>query len=240
MNKSTLILSSFAAIALSMTAAATPIPLSAVGINKTVNVYAHTYNTSGGGGFSAIVDGHYTTVWCVDNQNFISPGSGSAIYQANVILINAWPGGLNALVRKGTTAFPNWSDGDDLTPLQRYQAAAYLVSQYSNFPNGPSGNANDALLQDAIWRMTHVGGGAPASNAKYTAAVNFIDNPVNSAYGFSKWAVISGTVNSMGVLSGGDTRQTFLVQVQTPEPGTYAMLGGGLVLIALIGRKRAA
>jgi hypothetical protein len=241
MNKTKLFFAVLSAAALSLTVSATPIPLSAIGINKLVNVTGHPYNVSGGGGFSAIVDGHVTTVWCVDDQNNINPGSSSAIYRANVILIHAWPGGLNALVRKGTVTFPNWGDGDNLTPLQRYQAAAWLVSQYSGFPNGPSNSgAGNTALQNAAWRMTHTGAGAPAANANYTAAVNFIDNPMNAGYGFGKWAVISGVVNSAGVLSTSDTRQTFLVQVATPEPGTYMMLGAGLIVVALAGRKRLA
>ncbi len=221
-------------------ATATPIPISALGIAKPVIVLSHPYNVLGGGGFSGTIAGNATTLWCVDLQNTISPGQPSANYLANVIALGPWPSGQNSLVRAGATS--NWSDGSALTPLQRYQAAAWLVAQYSGFPAGPDANsAANQAIQNAIWRLLHKvdGGGAavPAANAAYSNAVSFITNPANSNFGFNNWAVVSGVVSVGGDLLR-SRRQTFLVEYQPiPEPSTYALCGLALGA-TLLARKR--
>jgi hypothetical protein len=224
---------------LAILVSAAPIPISALGIDKTVTISSRPFPAGSAGGFHAIVDGFDTTAWCVDNQNFISPGAPSATYQANVIAVGAWAGGQNALVRKGTNI--SWTDGDDLTALQRYQGSAWIIEQYTGFPDGPSvDDTANVARQNAIWRLTHMvggGGSAPAANADYAAAVAFLDGGSDPDFGFGRWAVISGLVDTDGDLLA-DTRQTFMVQY-TPEPGTYALMAAGLGLLAGIRRRLA-
>lgn len=241
MRKTFQFISTAALIALgAISTVAAPIPMSAVGVGKTVQITGHPYNILGGGGFSATVHGFDTTVWCVDSQNFVSVGS---LYIANVILLGDWSSGQNPLVRKGTNT--NWSDGLSLTALQRYQASAYLLEQYSGFPDGPDANTTaNRRVQNAIWRMTHqkgVSGTYPSSNSLYTDAVSFITNPLNVDFGKGTWAVISGAVNLQGEFTSSKF-QTFLVQVtpditETPEPATYGLMGAALCGLAFIRRR---
>lgn len=227
--------------ALATVANATPIPFSALGTAKTVVVSSRPYLAGNGGGFAATIDGYATTVWCVDSQNFISPGQPSAIYLANVIALGPWALGQNVLVQKGTN--PAWSDGNTYTPLQRYQAAAWLVEQYNNFPLGPNNTAGDVSLQDAIWRMTHATGGGgtfPGVNADYIAAQTFLGTIPAATFGFTKWAVVSGVVDGNGNLDIENKRQTFLVQYDgaVPEPSTYASMALALAGVAVGLRRR--
>lgn len=239
-------------LALSMVAMATPVPFSALGINKTVEVTDFAFGGPiSGGAFTAVVDGYLTTVWCVDIQNSIDPGDPSATYTANVTALDAWIGGINPEVRKGTvTGAANWGDGSDLTALQRYQAAAYLVQQFDSSPNGPTTpSAANQAIQNAIWHLTYANGvpsshADPGPNAEYLAAKAFLENPANANFGFGNWAVISGVALPDGTLTS-NGRQTFLVQyipdrTDVPEPASLAMIGGGLILFASVRLRRTA
>src|SRR5690606_3388143 len=110
--------------ALSMALSAAPLPFSAVGDDKTIEINSKLYNSAtNGGGFSATVDGHSDAlVWCIDDENFVNvPDS----FTANVVAFEDWDGDK---VRKGNNTV--WSDGNSYTTLQRYQAAAWLLDTF--------------------------------------------------------------------------------------------------------------
>ncbi|HEY3441419.1 MAG TPA: PEP-CTERM sorting domain-containing protein [Paludibaculum sp.] len=250
-----------ALVALSLGASAlaaplTPLPQSYTGLALNVAVTGHPYNVGNGGAFDAAVahdtgftDAFFTQFWCVDNENSISPGANTK-FLANVTPLGNWAGGINADVRKGTLPAASWENGGALTPLQRYQAAAWLLSQTSFYLGLSLPGANDVAIQQAIWALTDVKGVSPNNsawtNAFFTNAVNFISLGANVNYGKGEWAVVSGVVNSSGVVSATDRRQTFLVQLQqreiehnpVPEPATYAMMGLGLLAIAGLRRRK--
>lgn len=223
---------------------AAPIPASQTGLGQLVAVDSHDLNILNGGAFGARVGdpllnpGVSTTFWCIDIENFIDAGQASAQYIANVILVGDTTAQAS-YVRKGTDTA--WEDGQSFTTQQRYTAAAYLVEKIIA---GNSGYSNDDL-QRAIWRLTDLAVGSETAadssweNAAYMDAKGFIAANGTTA---GTWATVSGVAGANGALSVDDRRQTFLVQVESstvPEPGTYALMGAGLVLIASLRRRRA-
>jgi hypothetical protein len=241
-----LTLAVLAMIAISTIALAAPIPLSAVGVNKPVSLKStDRISLSGGGRFEGSLDGFDTQFWCVDEENHVTLPT---VYRANVTLLGDWgPDGTNSMVAKGDYGVvSNWnfSAAGFVSPLQRYQAAAYLLEQMS----GVNGVANDLDLQSAIWSLLDLNTAihpideiltSGAAFNKRTEAVDYIKS--NAGFGFGAWAVVSGDLigGSASRLDCCDMRQTFLVQVEpVPEPGTYAMMGAGLIGLAFLARRK--
>jgi hypothetical protein len=240
-RKTTLFL---ATLVLSLTAsAATMLPLNAVGINeKIVVTNTGRIPVINGGLFTGTIAGYAADFWCVDVENYIHP---TQTYQGNVTLLGAWPGGTNPQVQKGTATGNAWiyQGPPNLSPLQRYQAAAYLITQMQAYQAGIDTSSDDPY-QLAIWSLLDL---APGDNVTETPqALTYRANAIayilsHPSFGFGSWAVVSGKVNSQGALQC-DRVQTFLTPVaaQVPEPATYAMMGAGLLGLALIWRRKQA
>jgi hypothetical protein len=250
MNKSILGIALFT-LGLAGTSSATPLilPQTAVGVNKTVDLSTHVYNLNGGGVFQGTVAGNQAWMWCIDVDNFTNYDP----YTANVTLLDdTWASGQNSLVNKGTasTSFANTSFTDGIlgtfTPTneQRYQAAAYLISQTAFFTSGGSNTSQavgDQHYQNAAWRLLDSGSNNlpfdMTENGYIVAALKQVMT-TTPTYGFGAWAVISGPASPSGTL-GAQQYQTFIAQVQPiPEPGTYALMGAGLVGLAMFRRRR--
>jgi hypothetical protein len=196
-----------------------------------VTIDGKIYPARTGGAFVGAIANYATVFWCVDGQTGAPPSS----FTADVVLLGPWPGGFNELVQSGLNT--NWGDGLTLVPLQRYQAAAWLMTQYTGFPNGPQDTNADWDIQMAIWRLLYdntIGGGFlyPANN-DYTSAVAFIQDPSNAEFGFGKFAVVSGAANpNTGALSPSSRVQTTIVLADpVPEP----RMTGLLVVLGLAG-----
>jgi hypothetical protein len=233
------------ALAFAGSALAAPIPASYLGLGNTVRVVSSATPILSGGSFNAkvgnptLANGVDALFWCVDLENSISPGQPSATYVANVILVSDTTAQA-ANVQKGSTPTPSgWEDGESFNAQQRYNASGYLIEMIIA---GGSGFSNEEL-QRAIWRLTDLAGGSNTlnnstwENGAYVSALNFMGGA--SPTTARTWATVSGVATLNGNLSPTDRRQTFLVEVApVPEPGTYALMGGGLVLLAFLRRRR--
>jgi hypothetical protein len=242
---------------------ASPVPATILGLNANVVVGATVYPVSygalgNGGGFALSITPNgslisYDTIgWCVDVNNDIGGGQN---YQADLIAIDGtWVNGTNPFVRKGENTV--WYDGlTTLTPEQRYQMAAYIVSQFANFPDGPTPDGpSQKSLNSAQWATT---ADSDPGNNILTPAASLQSEPIyagakayilaNPTYGYNEFALISGVVDSNGVIttpgttSGGIlTTQTFLIQISggVPEPGSIFLMGTGLSGLALLIRRK--
>lgn len=244
---------------------AAPIPPAALGMGKNVTISTNQYpvTLSGvgtGGGFGGTLDSYQTTFWCVDSQLTISLGSS---YLANVTpLTSLNQGSWDGTARYEDVISPHWQTTFGVvnsvnldTAEARYRMAAWLISQYSNFPAGPSAdNSTNRAIQSAIWRVMlndtlpqdpgviglPISAGAPSGYADWIdAAKGYVSQQYNNPF-FNDWAIVSGAVkqsNGNWVFDSTKMKQTFLVQV-VPEPGFYGIVGLGLAGLFLALRKR--
>ncbi len=224
---------------------AAPLPQSVLGTDKAVVISNENLKVLSGGGFGGTLESLDTYFWCVDWENYIAGPPDT--YNANVVALGAWTATEESQVRKGTNT--SWAlNPPALSALQRYQVAAYLLTQMSTFQTMTKQTTNptkatDEDLQRSIWKILNLGlpsNASPAvvNMAPLNAAIAYVQS--HPDYGFGSWAVVSG-ISSGGRLAG-TKKQTFLVQIeatQVPEPGTYALMGLGLGALALLRKRKA-
>lgn len=249
---------------------AAPVPASVLGLGRNVTVvtnplkYPVTVSSVGiGGGFSGNVSGYPTIFWCVDSQLEVAWGTNT--YNANVTPLTAlnqgaWDGSVRYEDVVGTNSGGWYYDlGNGFnTADYRYRMAAWLVSQYLQFPAGPTpdNNATNRAIQAAIWKVMlnqsltydsdvlalNVSNGAPAGYSTWIdAAKAYVSANYNNPF-FQNWAIVSGAVkqvNGSWVFDSTNKKQTFLIQT-TPEPGFYGLLTLGLTALFLTLQKRSA
>jgi len=260
--------------------AGSPIPSTSTYLGDAKNVTVTGRNgddpSGGGGSFNGTISGFSTTFWCVDSQLHFSYNSGALanVYTLDQIAANPakvryagvtqtgsprWTnngtGNLNAQSLNDFSSFASFN-----TATQRYQAAAWLITQYNfNTANQPqtgidnnntmvnpgliysfavTNSQRNADVQKTIWSLMHnTTPGADASGVDDGVKVWLDAAYANyNSVDMKKWAVVSWTVNASGVLQT-DDRQTFLVQV-VPEPGFYGVLAAGFVGLAFAARRR--
>jgi hypothetical protein len=255
-------------------AAANPQPLpstvlnsSGYQLNTSVSVgasnpaYPVSFNFGSGGGFTATIDSTNTIMWCVDAEEDIAPPT---TYNADLVKLSTI-GTNSSYARYGNVSSSQWQlnlSGDN-TAQQRYEMAAYLISQYPGYPVGPSpsNTLTDQELQAAIWEtlwnssvspqggLTYskvFNGGGAFNSTDETAVANyisqaqaFVNNSSNASF-FNNFALVSGGVNSNGSLQSPGV-QTYIVPLYTPatvpEPASIVLLGSLLAGAFLLVRR---
>ncbi|MBI5086930.1 MAG: PEP-CTERM sorting domain-containing protein [Acidobacteria bacterium] len=231
-------------------ASATPLPLSYTNHVVGVEITGHPLVTTGGGGMftSKIYSGYnfgtgagtgaftLADLFCIDIDNGLS---GPNPYAGYIVALGNWTAGDLSHVQKSGSTFVN--NNGTYSAQQRYQAAAYILENYM-YGSG-SGYTNDQI-QAALWQLLDVPGsgsaGSPVAGGLYYIALNYISS--HASYGYGQWAVVSGIVDINGSLECLPDKQTMLVRLggsPVPEPGTYAMMGAGLLGLAFIRRRKA-
>ena len=240
-----------------------PVPAQYLGISKSIQVNGNVGYAAGpnGGQFMGTIGGFSTYFWCVDDQLFFQPGQSGL---ANVTRLSDVSTYANEVrygdVTNDAAGTPHWTNiianGSNLpsSAQERYQMAAYLISQYHGFDSTILPEQRSDAIQQAIWAITNndspfIQNGGYKTISALPGDENTTGYWVDEArlhYGsvdMSRWAVVSwgvdknGTLGTAGYGSEDGARQTFLVEA-VPDGGiTLMFLGGALVGLETLRRK---
>lgn len=155
-------------------------------------------------------------IFCVDILNSIS---WNRVWNANYTSLGQ---GNLSLTRRGTAK------------IDAYKKAAWLTSKYSTVATTQWGG-----IQAAVWELLNPGNpnGGGAETAWLNQANQFQATGGFSTFDFSRYTIITD-VGAAGRRVGGGTQEFITDSHVTPEPGTYLLIGSGLVLmLAFAGLK---
>jgi hypothetical protein len=226
-----------------------------------------------GGGFGASITNNTTnqtsiaTMFCDDFANDVALGNSYAVNVTPIPLTGTLantrfggfsPSGFTPVEDNLPVGSPALDPGvaaaiDNATALQRYQMAAFLISNYSFFNTLPAqstaywSDPQNLGIQSAIWAILD-----PTSST-YLAPSNPNSNPVNNSGDIVSWlnkaAAFAPTAQflksfavvtdvNVNTLTGQDGIQEFLAAEPVPEPSFYVVLAAGLALVFWAARRK--
>jgi PEP-CTERM motif len=127
---------------------------------------------------------------------------------------------------------------------QEYNAMAFLAEKLFALPaSDPTYSGDAAVLQYAIWDIFDPSGVSTwlttnsPDGALLTNAIKAANNALGGSYTSTEFSDLSILTPAPDSQPAGDGRpQEFIVK--TPEPGTFAMLGIGLLMLGILARRK--
>lgn len=209
-----------------------------------LTVTGQPLGVNGGGQFQGNLNGgSIFKFYCVDYNNLlVSP---SAVYVSDA-------GDLASRTRYGATAtgsfatLPGLLVQPTLTAENRYVMAGWLTTNY-NIAAGNS-DPNNVGIQNAIWDLLHVASRPGAASSGTGNETAWLNNAITFEGNASQYNTIKSQLRVMTdvrVTSSEDryhsgSQEMVYLTNAVPEPATYGLIGAGMILLALLRRKRIA
>jgi hypothetical protein len=224
-----------------------------------------------GGGFGGSITNNTTnqtsiaTMFCDDFANDVVLGNSYAVNVTPIPLTGTLantrfggfgPSGFTPVEDNLPAGSPALNPGvaakiDDATALQRYQMAAFLISNYSFFDTLPAqstayfSDSQDLGIQTAIWAILD------PSNSPDLAPSNLNNHPVNNSGDIVSWLNAAAAfvptqqflnsfaiVSDVNIVNGQGGIQEFIAAAPVPEPSFYLVLAAGLAVVFWAARRK--
>jgi len=179
--------------------------------------------------YTASINGVSTTIYCDDFANTVANGQTYAANETNL------GSGNLSLTRYGaiSNTLQTQSGTQTYDGQQLYEMAAWLTTQFAG-----QNSANGDIL-DTMWDLFNPAGN-PNSHPPTPSSTSWLF-AAESNYSSINASSFDILTNVSATLSGRNQTQEFLLTVpvaQAPEPASMGLLGLGMILLSILGRRK--